>query len=117
MTCSDFCNDKLRDWCWPACLCCSILSCLRCRYRTSCGADGCDGIAFKQNGFRNLPGDVLPGLYGEGRLLSVGIREGEEVARPFRSGWPEQGQLSGYDAQFDWYAQQPSPSTLQPLQG
>ncbi len=90
---------------------------LRCRYRTSCGADGCDGIAFKQNGFRNLPGDVLPGINGEGRLLSVGIREGEEVARPFRLGWPEQGQLSGYDAQFDWYAQQPSPSTLQPLQG
>ena len=88
-----------------------------CRYRTSCGADECDGIAFKENGFRNLPGDVLPGVFGEGRLLSVGIREGEEVSRPFRVGWPEQGQLSGYDAQYDWYAQQPSPSTLQPLQG
>ena len=87
------------------------------RYRTSCGADGCDGIAFKQNGFQNLPGDVLPGSYGEGRLISVGIREGEEVSRPFRLGWPEQGQLSGYDSQFDWYAQKPSPPELQPLQG
>lgn len=100
MSCSDFCNDKLRDW-----------------YRTSCGADGCDGIAFKQNGFQNLPGEVLPGSYGDGRVLSVGIREGAEVSRPFRVGWPEQGQLSGYDAQYDWYAQKPSPETLKPLQG
>ncbi len=104
------------------------------RYRTSCGADGCDGIAFKQNGFQNLPGEVLPGSYGDGRVLSVGIREGAEVSRPFRVGWPEQGQLSGcdaqhipavcfcntlsrYDAQYDWYAQKPSPETLKPLQG
>jgi hypothetical protein len=87
------------------------------RYRTSCGADGCDGIAFKQNGFQNLPGEVLPGSYGDGRLLSVGIREGAEVSRPFRVGWPEQGQLSGYDAQYDWYAQKPSPESLKPLQG
>jgi hypothetical protein len=47
----------------------------------------------------------------------VGVREGAEVERPFRLGWPEQGQMSGYDAQFDWYAQQPSPNTLKPLQG
>ena len=119
MTCSDFCNDRLRDWCAlpPAVLLTSPWLMDGHRYRTSCGADECDGIAFKQNGFRNLPGEVLPGSFGEGRLLSVGIREGAEVERPFRSGWPEQGQLSGYDAQFDWYAQKPNPSTLQTLQG